>query len=245
MCEVAHNASLTTGRHLRPPKLAPLAELRLDCVDRFQPNRDPSRHQLASAVPHVRQDAREFQSLALERRLLRLVIRRVPSIYHCRHSSRTCWIITLRSNTCSSLNVPSVVLKPQAMPSSDIALFGQRNVYHLEVPTICRAECSNRNVARAGSSELPIPFQSALYAASPVAVRTFLSAAASDSAAAVVMSVAPSVKSATSPSSESTSQCSRRSKVGEIPSTNSHLPLLPRMRVVGACHPIDSSPTAV
>ena len=79
-------------------------------------------------------------------------------------SSRTRCTITLRSFR-NSLNVPSV-FKPQAVPSSEIALFGQRNVHHLEVPTICRAVCSSRSVARAGSSELPIPFQSALYAAS-------------------------------------------------------------------------------
>ena len=89
--------------------------------------------------------------------------------------------------------MPSV-FQPQAVPSSEIALFGHRNVHHLEVSTICRAECSSRNVARVGSSELPLPFQSALYAASPVAVRTFVSAAASESAAAVA-SVAPSVRS--------------------------------------------------
>ena len=77
--------------------------------------------------------------------------------------------------------MPSV-LKPQAVPSSDVTLFGQRNVHHPEVSTICRAECSSRNVARAGSFELPIPFQSALYSASPVAVRTFFAAAASDTA---------------------------------------------------------------
>ena len=87
-------------------------------------------------------------------------------------SSRTWCTITLRSFR-SSLNVPSV-FKPQAVPSSEIALFGQRNVHHLEVSTICRAECSSRNVARVGSSELSIPFQSSLYSASPVAVRTFV-----------------------------------------------------------------------
>ena len=65
VCEVAHNASLTPGRHLHPPQLAPLAELRLDRIDWFQPNRDPSRHQLASAVPHVRQDARGVSRTSL------------------------------------------------------------------------------------------------------------------------------------------------------------------------------------
>ena len=95
------------------------------------------------------------------------------------------------------------------MPSSDIVLFDQRNVHHLEVFTICRAECSSRNVARVGSPELPIPFQSALYAPSPVADRTaFFSAATSDSVAAVMTPTAPFVKSATLPSSESSSQCS-------------------------------------
>ena len=93
----------------------------------------------------------------------------MSSVHHSittTQSSRACWTITFRS-TRSSLNVPSV-LKPQAVPSRDIALFGQCNVHHLEVSTICRAECSSRNVARVGSIELSIPFQSALYSASPV-----------------------------------------------------------------------------
>ena len=131
-------------------------------------------------------------------------------------------------------------------PSSEIALFGQRSVHHREVSTVWRAECRRRSVARVGSTELSIPFQSTLYAASPVAVWTALWAPVSSSAASVVASTAPSVKSATPSSSESSSQYSRRSKVGGEPlAANAHLPSLPIMRVVGACHPIAWSSTAV